>query len=98
MFENNGHAQLIQITHSHSSHLDILKDNSIPILILIHIICSPIYPSVHTADMHTIDNGSNNTVGGRCYSAHQAVSRFPEHHIDMVSCVHRKCQTRAGAS
>ena len=44
----------------------------------------------------TIDNGSNNTVGGSCYSAHQAVRRFAEHHIDMVSCVHRKCQTRAG--
>ena len=31
-------------------------------------------------------------------SAHQAVGRFAEHHIDMVSCVHRKCQTRAGVS
>ena len=45
-----------------------------------------------------IDNGSNNTVGGSCYSAHQAVGKFAEHHIDMVSCVHRKCQTRAGGS
>ena len=43
-----------------------------------------------------IDNGSDNTVGGRYYSAHQAVGEFAEHHIDMVSCVHRKCQTRAG--
>ena len=32
------------------------------------------------------------------YAAHQAVSRFAEHHIDLVSCIHRKCQTRAGAS
>ena len=46
----------------------------------------------------TIDNGSNNTVGGSCYSAHQAVSRFAEHHIDMASCIHRKCHTRAGVS
>ena len=46
----------------------------------------------------TIDNGSNNTVGGSCQSAHQAKSRFTVHHIDMVSCVHRKCQTRAGVS
>ena len=46
----------------------------------------------------TIANGSNNTVGGSCCSAQQAVSRFAEHHIDMVSCVHRKCQTRAGVS
>ena len=45
-----------------------------------------------------IDNGSNNTVGGSCYSAHQAVSKFEEHHIDMVSCVHRKCQTRPDVS
>ena len=45
-----------------------------------------------------IDNGSNNTVGGSYYSAHQAVSKLAQHHIDMVSCVHRKCQTRAGVS
>ena len=32
-----------------------------------------------------IDNGRNNTVGGGCYSAHQAVSKFVEHNIDMVS-------------
>ena len=45
-----------------------------------------------------INNGSDNTVGGSYYSAHQAVGKFAEHHIDMVSCVHRKCQTRAGVS
>ena len=45
-----------------------------------------------------IDKGSDNTVGGSYYSAHQAVDKFVEHHIDMVSCVHRKCQTRAGVS
>ena len=45
-----------------------------------------------------IDNFSNNTVGGSCYSSHIAASKFAEHHIDMVSCVHRKCQTRAGVS
>ena len=45
-----------------------------------------------------IDNGSDNTVGGSYCSAHQAVGKFEEHHIDMVSCVHRKCQTRAGIS
>ena len=48
--------------------------------------------------LHHIDNGSINTVGGSCYSARKAVSRFPEDHIDMVSCVHRKCLTRAGVS
>ena len=42
-----------------------------------------------------IDNGSDNTVGESYYSAHQAVGKFAKHHIDMVSCVHRKCQTRA---
>ena len=45
-----------------------------------------------------IDNGSDNTVGGSYYSAHQAVGKFAEYPIDMVSCVHRKCQTRAGLS
>ena len=45
-----------------------------------------------------IDNGSDNTVGGSYYSAHQAVGKFAEHHIDMVSCIRRKCQTRAGVS
>ena len=42
-----------------------------------------------------IDNGSYNTVGG---STHQAVGKFAEHYIDIVSCIHRKCQTRAGVS
>ena len=45
----------------------------------------------------TIDNGSDNTVGGSYYSAHQAVGEFADHN-DMVSCVRRKCQTRAGVS
>ena len=45
-----------------------------------------------------IDNSSSNTVGGSYYSAHQAVGKFVEHHIDMVSCVHHKCQIRAGVS
>ena len=31
-----------------------------------------------------IDNGGHNTVGGGCYSAHQAVRKFGEHNIDMV--------------
>ena len=45
-----------------------------------------------------IDNGRHNTVGGGCYSAHQSVSKFAEHNIDIVSWVSRKCQTRAGVS
>ena len=45
-----------------------------------------------------INNSSDNTVGGGYYSAHQDVGKFAENHIDMVSCVHRKCQTRAGVS
>ena len=44
-----------------------------------------------------IDNSSNNSIGGSYYSAHQAVGKFANH-IYMVSCVHRKCQTRAGVS
>ena len=36
-----------------------------------------------------IDNGSDHAVGGSYYFAHQAVGKFAEHHIDMVSCVHR---------
>ena len=31
-----------------------------------------------------IDNGKHNTVGGGCYSAHQAVSKFVKHNIDMA--------------
>ena len=47
----------------------------------------------------TIDNGSNNTeLQAATRSVHQAVSRITEHRIDMVSCFHRKCQTRAGVS
>ena len=65
----------------------------------IHITYSPTYPSVETDDICiAIDNGSDNTVGGSYYSAHQAVGKFAELHIEMVSCVHRKCQTRAGVS
>ena len=45
-----------------------------------------------------IDKGSDNTVGGSYYSAHQAVGKVSEHHIDMVSCIHCECQTRAGVS
>ena len=64
-----------------------------------HITNSPTFLSVETGNIRiTIDNVRNNTVGGGCYSAHQAVSKFAEHNIDMVSCVHRKCQTRAGVS
>ena len=44
------------------------------------------------------NNGSNDTAGGTYYSAYQGVGKFAEQHIDMVSCVHRKCQTRAGVS
>ena len=46
----------------------------------------------------TFDNGSNNTVGGGCYSAHQALSRFEEHHIDMINCIRLKCQSWDGVS
>ena len=82
------------------SHIDILKATPIPMIIPIHITYSPTYPSVQWRLLLciTIDNGSNNTVGGSCYSAHQAVSRFVYHHIDMASFVHFKCQTRAAVS
>ena len=54
---------------------------------------------METADICiSLDNGSINSFGGSCYSAHQALSKFAEYHIDMVSCVHRKFQTRAGVS
>ena len=45
-----------------------------------------------------INNGSDNTVGESYYSAHQAVGKFAEHHIDMVSYIRHKSQTRAGVS
>ena len=44
------------------------------------------------------DNASDNTVGGSYYSAPQAEGKFAVHHIDMVSCIHRKYHTRAGVS
>ena len=65
-------------------------------IISIHITYSPTYPSLDKCI--AIDNGSNSTVMGSYYSGHQAVSKFAEHHIDMVSCVHRKCEARAGVS
>ena len=63
-----------------------------------HITYSSTCLSVDTDDKHRIDNDRNNTVGGGCYSAYQAVSKFAEHNIDMVSWVYRKCQTRTGVS
>ena len=88
---------LINYKVIHHTYIDILRDNSIydrsytyNTLPLIHqwrlMICI------------AIDNGSNNIVGGRYYSAHHVVGKFAEHLIDMVSCVNRKCQTRAGVS
>ena len=50
-----------------------------------HIAYSPTCLKVETDDNITIDNGRHNTIGGGCYSAHQAVSKFAEHNIDMVS-------------
>ena len=68
-------------------------------IIPIHLTYSPTYPSVETDGPGiSIDNGRNSTDGGSCYSAHQAVNKFVDHHIDMVSCIHLKCQTRAGVS
>ena len=89
---------LVHINHSHSSHPDILKDNTTYSYSYIYCI---VYHSIHQWRMLiyiTIVNGSNNTVWGSGYSAHKAVGRFAEHDIYMVSCVHRKCQTRAGVS
>ena len=50
-----------------------------------HIAYSPTCLTVETDDKLAIDNGRHNTVGGGCYSAHQAVSKFAEHNIEMVS-------------
>ena len=71
-------------------------------IIPIHATYTPTYPSVETASYNTVTAILTMAVtillGGSCYSAQQAVSKFSEHHIDMVSCVHRKCRTRAGIS
>ena len=66
----------------------------------IHITYSPTYPSVEIGDMNRYWQWQWQYCWGNYYSAHQAVGKFKftEHHIDMVSCVHRKCQTRAGVS
>ena len=52
-----------------------------------YITYSPTSLSVETDEMISIaiDNGIHNTVVGGCYSAHQAVSKFEEYNIDMVS-------------
>ena len=63
-----------------------------------HITYSQTYSSVELMICITIDNGSTNTVGGTGYSAHQAVSRFAEDHIELFSYVHRKCKTQAWVS
>ena len=70
----------------------------LPIINPMHITYSPTYPSVETDDMHGYRQFQWQYCWGSYYSAHQAVGKFAEHHIDMVSCVHRKCQTRAGVS
>ena len=60
--------------------------------ILIQITYSPTYLSAEIDDIHAIYNGGNNTVGGSCYVAHQAVSKYGEHLINMVICVDLKLQ------
>ena len=75
-FESNGLELLIEINYSHSSHLDILKDNSTYSYSYTYSILS--YALIHQCRLlifFTIDNGSNNAVGGSCYSAHQSASR-----------------------
>ena len=64
----------------------------------VHITYSPTYPSVETGDMHRYWQWQWQDYWGSYYSAHQAVCKFAEHHIDMVSCIRGKCQTRAGVS
>ena len=95
-FDYAGHMLTILINYKviRDHHWGIILSTIIPI----YITYSPTYPSEETDDMHPIDNGSNNAVGGSYYSAHQAVGKFVEHHIDMVSCVHCKCQSWAGVS
>ena len=88
---------LTQSNHCHLSHLDILKDNST-------YSSSYKYNNVHSHLSISADcwYASQLTMqvkillGESCYSTHQAVIRFVEHYIDMVSCVHRKFRTQAG--
>ena len=46
----------------------------------------------------SIDYGRKNTVGESSYSVHQAITKFAEHHMDIVSSGQCKFQTRAGVS
>ena len=50
-----------------------------------HIAYSSTCLTVETDDSIAIDNSRHNTVWGGCYSAHQTVSKFAEHNINMVS-------------
>ena len=63
-----------------------------------HMTYSPTCLTVETDDKHRYWQWQTEYCWGGRYSAHQAESKFAEHHIDMVSWVSRKCQTRAGVS
>ena len=45
-----------------------------------------------------IDIGSNKYCWRKLLLFSSSCKQFEEHHIGMVSCVHRKCQTRDGVS
>ena len=61
-----------------------------------HVTYSPTCLSVETDDKHCYLQWQKQILlgGASCYSAHQAISKFAEHNIGMVSWVHRKCLYR----
>ena len=63
-----------------------------------HITYSPTCLTVQTDNKHRYWQWQTQYCWGGCYSAHQAVRKFAEHNINMVSWVSRKCQTQAGVS
>ena len=64
----------------------------------IHITYSPTYISVETDDMHCYWQWQWQYCWGKLLPCSSSCRQFVEHHINIVSCVHLKCRTRAGIS
>ena len=83
-FEYNGHKKLIINTYSHSSHIDILKDNSTTDYSYTYNILSHFHQWWLLICITIIYNDCNDNLWRRCHSAHQAVSWFAQHHIILI--------------
>ena len=83
-FEYNGYKLPILITYNVIRHTQTHWELVLPMFILIHISRDCWYALLLTMAVTIL-------LGKSWNSANEAVSRFAGYHIDMVSCVHRKC-------